>query len=204
MDNNSALFDKLNQEEVEILFSKSKKQNLPPKTVFIEQGQNSDTAYFIVDGTVNVYRMDEDGNEISVAILGKRDVVGEMAVIDSKPRATYVKTLKDTTVLSLSGADFKEILQKHSEIALHLLSILSQRLRDTDQQLEDLHGKPLADRTWNTLKVLNSYFNNNQIALTHEELASIIGATRARVTETLDSLESEGKILLSPKKITLL
>jgi Mn-dependent DtxR family transcriptional regulator len=64
-------------------------------------------------------------------------------------------------------------------------------------------SKNLTDRTLNTLKTLANYFSNNDITLSQEQIASIIGATRARVTESLNTLEERGTITLSHKKIHL-
>lgn len=199
-----ALFEGLPEKEVEEIVKLASKRVIPAKTVFIEQGTATETAYFILDGSVNVYRIDENGNEISLRILGSGDIVGEMALIDHEPRSAFVKTLTDTTVLILSRNDFISILQKYPQTAIHLLSSLTKRLRDTNQHLEDVLCKSLATRTWNTLHILQHYFKRNEISLTHEELASIVGATRARITEILDDFQDEGKISLSHRKITFL
>lgn len=199
-----ALFEGLPEKEIQALMQVASKRTIPAKTVFIEQGTPSETAFFILDGSVNVYRMDESGNEISVCILGSGDIVGEMSLIDHEPRSAFVTTLTDTTMLTLSQKDFITILQKYPQIAIHLLSSLSKRLRTTNQYLEDIVRKPLSSRTWNTLQILKRYFSDGKISLTHEELASIVGATRARITEILNNFQKDGKISLSHRNITLL
>lgn len=198
------LFDGLPEEDIQALMHAATKRIIPAKTVFIEQGTFFETAFLILDGSVNVYRIDENGDEIGICILGSGDIVGEMSLIDHEPRSAFVKTLTETTVLTLSQTDFANILQKHPTIAIHLLSSLSKRLRITNQHLEDMASKSLKTRTWNTLQTLQHYFHEREITLTHEELASIVGATRARITEILNSFEEEGKITLSHRNITLL
>lgn len=199
-----ALFDGLPEEDIQALMHAAIKRIIPAKTVFIEQETSSETAFLILDGSVNVYRIDENGDEIGICILGSGDIVGEMSLIDHEPRSAFVKTLTETTVLTLSQTDFVNILQKHPKIAIHLLSSLSKRLRTTNQHLEDVLSKSLTTRTWNTLQLLQHYFKKNEISLTHEELASIVGATRARITEILDNFQEEGKISLSHRRITFL
>lgn len=198
-----ALFQGLPQNEIEAITQVATQKIITAKTVFIEQGACSEAAYFILEGSVNVYRMNENGEEVSLAILGAGDVVGEMALIDHEPRSAYVRSLTDISVLVLTSADFKNILQKYPNAAIHLLSSLSVRIRQTDQHVEDLLTQNLATRTWNSLLVLKGYFPNGEIALSHEELASIIGATRARVTEALNLLQEQEKISLSHRKIIL-
>jgi len=198
-----SLFEGLPQNEIEAITHSATQKIIKAKTVFIEQGASSEAAYFILEGSVNVYRMNENGEEVSLAVLGQGDVVGEMALIDHEPRSAYVKSLTDISVLVLTSSDFKNILQKYPNTAIHLLSSLSVRIRQTDQHVEDILTQNLATRTWNSLLVLKRYFPDGEIALSHEELSSIIGATRARVTEVLNLLQEQGKITLSHRKIIL-
>ncbi len=69
--------------------------------------------------------------------------------------------------------------------------------------MEDLVSKNLKTRTWKVLQTLSAYFPNKDINLSQEELSGIIGATRSRVTEVLNELESENKIILSHKHIQI-
>ena len=200
---NFSIFQGLPSNEIDAIAKAAVKKDIPAKTTFIEQGAESEAAYFILSGSVTVFRMNENGEEINIAVLGSGDVVGEMALIDQEPRSAFVKTLTDTSVLILTSHDFKKILQKHPNTAIHLLSSLSIRIRHTDQHVEDLLTKNLVTRTWNTLKALEKYFPQREISLSHEELASIIGATRARVTEALNELADTQKIALSHRKIVI-
>lgn len=197
------LFQGLPDEEISALAKLASKTTIPAKKIIIEQDTTSDTAYFIVKGSVNVFRINENGEEISVSVLGEGDVVGEMALIDHEPRSAFVRTLTETTFLVLSQNDFSVLLKKFPSIAIHLLAELSNRIRQADLRVENLMTQNLESRTWNTLQVLKRYFDKGEITLTHEELAAIIGATRARVTKILDSLEKNNLITLSHKKITL-
>jgi len=198
------LFEGLSQEEADLIAQSSIKRTIPAKTVFIEQGTNSETAFFILEGSVNIFRIDENGNEVSISVLGKGDIVGEMALIDHSPRSAYAKTLSTVETLVLSSDSFRNILKNYPDISIRLLASLSKRIRDSDQRLEDFVTKSLKTRSWNALKTLEIYFPDGEIALSHEELATIVGATRARITEVLNELEKENKVSLSHRKIILL
>ncbi len=197
-----SLFKGLPQNEIEAITRVASQKTIKSKTVFIQQGEHSEAAYFILEGSVNVYRTNENGEEVSLAVLGAGDVVGEMALIDHGPRSAYVRAITDISVLILTSYDFRAMLKKNPNTAIHLLSSLSKRIRETDQHVEDLLTQNLITRTENILQVLKRYFPNEEITLTHEELASIIGATRARITEVLNLLQEQNKITLSHRKIT--
>lgn len=197
------LFQGLPQEEIEAIVKSADKKFIPAKTIFIEQDSLSDTAYLILKGSVNVYRMNENGEETNICVLGEGDIVGEMALIDHEARSAFVAAITDTTALILTGKSFKMILQRYPDVAIHLLSSLSKRIRKSDKHTEELLTKTLLTRTWNTLQILKRYYPNNVVHLSHEELASIIGATRARTTEALNELEKAGKIELSHRSIKI-
>ncbi len=171
--------------------------------IIIEQSSVSDTAHIILAGSVKVYRLSENGEEIGIALLGPRDIIGEMALIDQEPRSAFVQALQPTATLSVNSADFKKLITNHPTIALSLLEALTKKLRLTNTHLEEVTTENLLKRTHKTLEVLEQYFPNGVITHSHEELALIIGATRSRVTEHLNRLEKEGKITLSHRSITL-
>ncbi len=195
------LFRNLPQNAVKIIAETVQEMKLSEKRVFIEQGNNSDEIFFITKGSVRVYRLTEEGEEVTLAICGPGEILGEMAFLDEQPRSASVETMQPTDAFVLNRISFKQILLNHPDIALSLLKVLSARLRKTGEQMEDLFSKNLEERTWKALKTLSGYFPENEITLSHEELAEIIGATRARVTEVLDQLSSSGKISLSHRKI---
>lgn len=198
------LFKELSEKTATIIAQVAIEQNLPPKTTFIEQDDMSEIAYFICSGGARVYRVTEDGEEVNLAVVGLGEVVGEMALLDSTPRSANVQTIQNTKVLMLTKESFSKILAQNPEVAFNLLCILSKRVREANQHLEDILSKKLFDRTWKMLQTLSKYFPHNTITLSQEELAAIVGATRARITETLNNLQDEGKITISHRKIHVL
>ncbi len=198
------LFSDLTTTQLEVIANSVKEKEIETKTVFIEQDTETDLAYFIYEGGIRVYRITPDGDEINLSIGGAGEVVGEMALVDHGPRSANVETIQTTKALTLSDNEFKKILENHPEIAFSLLLIFSKRVRKLNEFVEEVVSQKLPQRTWHILEVLSKYFSDKEITLSQEELAQIIGATRARVTEILNDFEKENKIVLSHKKIKLL
>lgn len=197
------LFSSLVPSELDLISEKAREKIILAGECFIQQGEPGDSTYIIIDGLVRVYRITEDGEDVNIAMLGKGEVVGEMSLIDEGPRSAYVDAVNQTHCLVLFRRDFLEILEKHPKTAINLLGALTQRLRVLNEYLEDVFSKNLPERTMKLLRTLAIYFPGNEITLSQEELANIVGATRARVTEALNLLEKEGKITLSHRKIRL-
>lgn len=190
--------------EVRAVAFAAKEAKIPAKTIIISQGDPADAIYLVAKGSARVYKITEDGEEITLSIAGPGDVIGEMALVDRAPRSAYVQTLTETLIFTLKGTDFVKIMHEYPEIAIILLSSLSNKIRRADARAEDIQTKKLLERTWSTLQLLSKYFEGGQITVSHEELAQIVGATRSKITVALSELEKEGKISLSHRKIKLL
>jgi CRP-like cAMP-binding protein len=197
----NSLFRQFSENELITIAQKAIVKNFPPHTLFISQDETKDTVYFIVSGLARIYRSNEEGYEVNIGLCGPGDVVGEMAVIRHAPRSASVESLQKVEALEVSATDFNNILKKNPEIAVHLLETFSQRLQNNNIYMEEVLSKNLKERSLDILQSLAKYFPDKDVVLSQEELATIIGATRARVTEVLNILALEGKISLSHKKI---
>ena len=199
----SPIFALLTEEQLRLIAEKITHQTLPAGTIFIEQDTVTNTAYLIIRGAIKVYRISENGEEVMLDTKGKGELVGEMALLDGKPRSAYVETITESTFFCLTKSSFFEIIQQNPQISLNIIRHFVLQTREFNERMEEIISKNLTDRTLNTLKTLANYFSNNDITLSQEQIASIIGATRARVTESLNTLEERGTITLSHKKIHL-
>jgi CRP/FNR family cyclic AMP-dependent transcriptional regulator len=198
-----AIFALLNESQLKLIAENITVENLKSGEVFIEQDTITDTAYLIINGAVKVYRITESGEEIMLDTKGSGEIVGEMALLDGKPRSAYVETIQDSAFFCINKNKFLDVVNKNPQISLNIIRHLILQIREFNERFEVQTSKNLTIRTYNTLKNISSYFPNSDITLSQEQLASIIGATRARVTECLNELERKGLLTLSHKKIHL-
>jgi CRP/FNR family transcriptional regulator, cyclic AMP receptor protein len=96
-------------------------------SVMTRQGAAGGLAFIIITGRAEVVR-----NGRRVALLGPGDVVGELSLIDGKPRSATVTATSDLEVLVLDRADLLKLVTKAPPVMRKLLESLAQRLRDTD------------------------------------------------------------------------
>ena len=197
-------FTEVPEKNVRLVAELLKHEMIPAHTTFINQEEDSNNVYFIYKGSVKIYRLTEEGDEITIRIVGPGEIVGELAFLDHGIRSATVETLQETEVFTLTGDDFKKILLKNPQVAINLLKIFGNLLKENALNIEEALSKNLLQRTFDMLVILANYFPEKNIALTQEELALIIGGTRARVTEVLHRLQDEGKISISHKHIQLL
>lgn len=90
----------------------------------IEKGDVGTSMYIIAEGRVRVY----DGDR-TLNLLGKWDVFGEMAALDTEARSASVSAIEDTRMLCLEQEDLYLLISRHESVARGIIQILAQRLR---------------------------------------------------------------------------
>ncbi len=96
-----------------------------------EQGDAPDGYYVIVEGTARVLREGEDGEEVSLNVLGPGAAFGETALIEGTPRTATVRASSELTVLRLDGGVFRALIELHPAVATTFeLSERTRRLND--------------------------------------------------------------------------
>ena len=108
--NNVYMFSELAPNDANLLTEHSHTRSYPANTILINEGDQTDSLYVILDGEVKVYASDESGKEVILNILRAGEYFGELALVDDAPRSASVMTLTPVKVMMISKADFKSAL----------------------------------------------------------------------------------------------
>lgn len=174
-----------------------------PKQMIIEESTVNNMVFIVIEGLVKIYKITPEGKENYLAIEKPGDYLGIMDLGDNPATAT-VEVLEPTTVLCFPKSQLIALLEKNPLLWEKMYKILLAKLKMNITLLTISRNNSLHEKTYLTLDFLSRLSKDNVIHLSHESLAQIIGATRPRVTEVLQTLKNGGKITLSSKKITLL
>jgi CRP/FNR family transcriptional regulator, cyclic AMP receptor protein len=104
-------------------------------TPLFHHGDSGDAMYLIDSGRVRISVHDSFGHEVTLAELAGGDFFGEMAVLDGKARAADATVIEDARLAILAREDFLAFVRRNPEVALKMLSAITNRLRDTDELL---------------------------------------------------------------------
>ncbi|MCS6813792.1 MAG: Crp/Fnr family transcriptional regulator [Cyanobacteria bacterium] len=172
----------------------------PANQVILLENDWGTSVYFILDGWVKIRTYNLDGKEITLNILGKGELFGEMAPLDEVPRSTDVITLARTTIGNMPAQDFVQLLSSEPQAGIRLAQLMARRLRQVNRRLrlrESDSTSRVADillflaegqgkRTSEGIEIPN---------LPHRELSSLSGLARETVTRVLNKLEKKGTII---------
>jgi CRP/FNR family transcriptional regulator/CRP/FNR family cyclic AMP-dependent transcriptional regulator len=188
------LFSSVTDEDLEQLASHLIERRFPRNTTIVEEGLAGDYMYVMREGRVKVTMLSEDGREKILEFLEAGSFFGEMSLLDRAPRSASVKTLKPVRLLALSRTDFLSLLRKSPDLALAVIQELSRRLRNVDKQASALSFQRVKDRTKGLLERLaRDPHQGGRItpALTHQQMADMIGTSRETVTRVVKELKQE-------------
>ncbi len=206
------LFDKLQPEELKELFTRLKRRNYRHGEIIFHKDDNGSTMYIIADGSVKISVPSERGEEIILSILGRGESFGELSLFDSKPRSATVTCAGATEVFVLFRDDFIDFVTKHPRLAINIISSLSQRLRRTDNLVEDVVfldiparlAKKLLELSRSHGKIHPDGSVEIELRLTQLDIANMLGTTRESVNRQLVAFQERGFITIDRQRITLL
>lgn len=98
-------------------------------------GDQGDAMYVIEQGKIRICVRAKDGHEVTLTELGRGDFFGEMTLLDGKPRSADAIVKEDARLAVLSRKHFLSFVGTHPNVALEMLTALTNRLRQTDELL---------------------------------------------------------------------
>jgi len=133
-------FRGLDDAELDQVASLTEFRTYPANHILCHEGEYEGVLYIIAEGRIVISQKTVDGEQERILREGGRgDVVGEMALIQNAPRAATVRTTSECTVLEMEKDDFETILRRSPRMAIDIVRITLDRLRENDKRMiEDL------------------------------------------------------------------
>jgi CRP-like cAMP-binding protein len=194
---NIGLFSTVHDEDLESVASLLIERRFPKHKTIVEEGLPGDYMYIIREGRVSVSKLSDDGREKILEFLEAGDFFGEMSLLDNAPRSASVRALSETRILALSRADFLAVLKRSPVLSMAVIQELTRRLRQVDEQASSLSFQRVKERTMGLLVRLAKEETGRDgyrvtPALTHQQIADMIGTSRETVTRALKGLREQG------------
>ena len=192
------LFANLDEKDLSDIAGLLIERKFPRDAVIFEEGTLGDYMYLIQEGQVKVTKMSEDGREKILELFGPGDFFGDMSLIDREPRSASIKTTKACVLMALSRHDFLGLLRQNPDVSMQVIQELSRRLRDADEQIRALLFERVEGRTRQLLvrmarePVADRPDRLATPAITHQQLADLVGTSRETVTRVIKELKEEG------------
>ena len=191
------LFSRVGEEDLVNIAALLIERRYPKNSNVVEEGLSGDYMYVIREGRVKVTKASDDGREKIMDFFEAGGFFGEMALLDDAPRSASVRTLEPTTLMALSQRDFRQLLRGSPDLALSLILELTRRLRATDEHATSVSFQCVRDRARGLFERIATAEPGEEgrrvtPALTHQQIADMIGTSRETVTRAVKELKQSG------------
>ncbi len=136
------LFNKLDKRELTLVENTVHVRNYAPDELIFNEGDIGSGMYLIRSGKVQIYKLDELGQERELAYLEADDFFGEVALTASRARNAGARTTEATVLVGIFRSDFLDLVRRHpvaaAKILLGLNRVVSDRLMQCSDQLDEL------------------------------------------------------------------
>ena len=207
----SPLFASLGPSEFEFLEKCIVRRRYRAGQVLFHMGDEGGSLHFIERGRVKVTIPSRSGEELILAMLGAGQILGELSLLDGKPRSATVQTLEETETLCLHRQDLLALMRNRIDVVEKILEVLARRIRDTDNLLADRSFLDITSRLAKKILDLGDAFGIREgghvrigARITQTDLASMIGATRESINKQLKVLRDQGLVRISGGTIEIL
>jgi putative ABC transport system ATP-binding protein len=129
------LFSEMDPSQLKLLAFTSERLTYTNGEDLFHQGDTGTAAYVILEGSVDII-VGEGEDEMVVNHLEQNELVGDMALLSTKPRSATVRAASDVTVLELKKELFLELLEGSPHVAAHIARIMSDRLYNMTAQFQ--------------------------------------------------------------------
>ncbi|EIJ44154.1 cyclic nucleotide-binding protein [Beggiatoa alba B18LD] len=120
------IFSEIPEEYLVELASSVEQIRVKAGEIIFKKGDLGSSMYIIVVGKVRIHDGDKE-----IAVLGDREVFGELAALDPEPRSAAVTAIEDTTLFRVNESMLYELITERTEVARGIIRVLCQRLRTT-------------------------------------------------------------------------
>ena len=203
-------FSDLSPEELEGLAANSKRRSYPSGSIVLYKGDVGDVIYLILKGKVKVVLSNPEGKEIILNTFSVGEYFGEMSIFDHMPRSANIVAIEDCEFLMIPEEAVVNQIKKTPALAFKLLSIMSARLRESNEQIASLAHLNVKGRVAHTLYKLfkksgKTVDGQNQVIPrpTVKEIADMSGASRETVSRILTELAKQRIISLTKTEIVI-
>jgi len=199
--NSINIFSDLAEKELEVLQKMCKPRKYLKNSMIILEEEYGDLVFVVETGTIKITRVNDEGKEVILALLGPGEIFGELAILDGEARSANALAQENCQLWAINKEDFLEILKNHFSVSYNLMCELAKRLRKSDQQIEALSLSDAEHRIGVSLLNLAEdmgVIRKGKVTIQNlpfqQDIANMAGTSRETVSRVLKILENKSMI----------
>ncbi|WP_277592775.1 Crp/Fnr family transcriptional regulator [Pseudomonas chlororaphis] len=202
-------FSRLPVELQNSLLANARLRSLAPGQRLFQRGDSPCGLYAVLEGTVRVGAVSEQGKEALLSLVEAPHWFGEICLFDGQPRTHDAYAVGPCSLLNVPQAALLELLDEHPQYWRQLALLMSHKLRLTFINLEQLSLMPAPARVANRLLMIARGYGETDtlrrvLHLPQEQLALLLSLSRQTTNQILKDLQGQGILKLGYGEIEIL
>lgn len=204
---NVLFFKGLSEEELDEIHGIASERTYHRNQIVFSDGEDGAGFFLVVTGKIKVFKMSPEGKEQILHILGPGEPVGQVAVFAGASFPANAQAINKSRLLFFPRQAFVDLIQARPSLALNMLAILSNRLREFTVQIENISLKEVPARLASYLLYLSHEQQGAdclQLKISKAQLASIIGTIPETLSRILSRMSTKNLIGVNGREIKLI
>lgn len=197
-------FQPLAPDQRQALAQQARVYTFPTETIIFGEGEPAAGMWLIAQGNVKVYKLNADGQEHILHLLGPGNSFNDIPAVDGRSNPANAATLSPVTAWLLPCAAIRTLMHQDITFAMGIIDRLTQRVRTLTHQIEEL---TLYATTARLARFLLQQAENPALAgagITRKAIAAYLATTPETVSRTLRSLQDMGAIRFDRHRIMII
>ncbi|MAZ67966.1 MAG: Crp/Fnr family transcriptional regulator [Candidatus Marinimicrobia bacterium] len=204
------IFSHLSDEKINEIKKYFTLREYPKGSMIILEEEYGDVVFLVKKGTVKITRVNDEGKEVILSLMGENDMVGEMSVIDGESRSANVLAQENCELYAIRSEDFLRLLKENFEISFSLMAELANRIRKSDQHIEALSLSDAEHRIG--VSILNlaeelGVIVKGKVTIDNlpfqQDIANMSGTSRETVSRILKLFEDRNMLIKKGHKLMI-
>lgn len=183
---------------------------LPRGARVFDQGESIDRARALLSGAVRIAQTGSDGDQVVLRFIGAGEIFGSVAIYTDRHYPADAVAMADSVEASWDRAVLTALMERHSRIAINMVSIIGRRLAELQERVRELATQSAERRIANALLRLARRAGQPAAGgveigfpLRRKDIADISGTTLHTVSRVLTRWGLEGLVLTEHRHLTL-
>jgi len=119
---NIPIFSDISEKELDIIASEMKRKEYKAGELVFQEGDPGDEMYVVLIGSVSIFIIDDDGEELVLSKIVEGNFFGEMSIIERASRSATCRVIQDSVFLILHADDFLNIIRDMPECGVKIMN----------------------------------------------------------------------------------
>ncbi|MBI4384668.1 MAG: Crp/Fnr family transcriptional regulator [Nitrospinae bacterium] len=205
-----SIFSSLREPHLAELCKIAREKSFPKNSVVFHQNDPGNVLFILKSGAVKISITDDRDKEVILRMIYENDFFGEMSLLDGHFRSATITAVEPSRALIIYREDFIRLIRENAAVVLEMLTVLSRRLRKTDEAIASLTFNDAYGKVARVLLGLMEEQGKRQgdevvlnLALSRQDLANMAGISRETFIRVLNEFQLRGCLKAERKKIVV-